>query len=270
MKGSEIMNPVIITASGSGGKWTPADSPYVPMTPEEIVEDAVKSFEAGATMLHLHARTEEGTPTFDPEYFKRIIEPLRERCPGVIIQMSTGFMEGKVKEKLEPLMELRPDLASFNLKGSDEETLLMAEIMDKYNVKPTVECFNDEMMQKLHDLIEKGVIKTPVFVEFVFDLEDTVQSTKEKIDKLLYLASRLPEGAVWSQTRGRKDQPVLQAVTAAIGGQVRSGLEDNLFNVNEDYVKSSHELIEEAVKISKSMGREIADTATARKMLGLA
>lgn len=262
------MNPVIVTAAGTGGKWTKEDSEYVPMTPEQIVDDAVKAFEAGAAMFHIHARTEDGTPTFEPVYFERMMGAMRKKCPGVVIQMSTGFMEGKVAEKLEPLMKLRPDLASFNLKSTDREIELMAEIMNKYNVRPAIECFTMEMLNKAKELMERGLLKAPLFAECVFNLEETDESFVSKAEHLIMLAKNFPEGTVWSQTRGAFDQAGLQAMTVCLGGNVRTGLEDNLFSERGIYAKSSRELIEKATKIIEGMGRKVATAVETRKILG--
>lgn len=261
------MEPIIITAAGTGGKWTKDDSPYVPLTPQEIVEDAVRCFEAGAVMFHVHARTEEGVPTFEPIYFEEIITPMRERCPGVIIQMSTGRMEGQVGEKLEPLMRLRPDLASFNMKGSQQETLLMAEIMEKYSVKPALECFSFEMLEKVKELQQKGILQAPIFLECVFELGDSGESYAQKARNLLSFVEAFPSEFVWSQTRGGPDSKALQTMAIAMGGHVRTGLEDNLYARPGFLAQSSAELIASAVNIARELGRKVATVQEARQIL---
>lgn len=262
------MKPIMITASSSGGKWTKEDSPYLPLTIEENIEDIVKSYLAGAAMVHLHARDEAGNPTFEPKYFEMVISEVKKRCPGVIIQMSTGRMEGQVAEKLEPLMKLRPDLASFNLKGTDEETVLMAEIMEQYGVRPAIECFTLEMVEKAKELIDRGLIKPPVFAECVFDLEEK-GTFAEKAEHLLTLSKNFPEQTIWSQTRGCSQQTDLQALSIALGGHVRTGLEDNLYLDSGEYAPSSSALVEKAVELVQALGRRVATPEEAREMLGL-
>ena len=129
------MDPIIMTVASTGGKWTKHHSAYVPMTPDEIVIDTEACFNAGASMAHIHARDSEGNPTHDPEVFGYIIDNIRSRCPGMIIQISTGKMENQVESKLLPLLKLKPEMASFGMKLKREELELAAALMNEYKVK---------------------------------------------------------------------------------------------------------------------------------------
>lgn len=263
------MNPVILTVASIGGKWTRRDSSWVPMTPKEIIRDTIDSFYAGASMAHIHARDEKGKPTHNPEVFSRIIDPIRQECEGIIIQISTGYMEGEVESKLEPLLKLRPDMASFNLKGNPNEILMAAQLMDKYKVKPVVECFSIDMLNHSKKLIEDGILQEPVFYEFVFNLEDNGMLFRDVVEDLISREKHLPKGSIWSQTRGANHQRGLQALSICTGGHIRTGLEDNLYIHQGVKAKKSSELIAEAVKIVEFLERKVASPIESREILGL-
>lgn len=262
-------NPVIIAVASTGGKWRREDSPWVPMTPEEIVNDVVESFYAGASMAHVHARDENGQPTHDPKIFARIINPIRTKCRNIIIQISTGYMEGEVKFRLVPLLELKPDMASFNLKGSDDEIVLSARLMDQYKVKPVVECFSIDMLNSSKKLIEEGILQEPVFYEFVFSLEDNGILFLDVLEDIISRAMHLPKGSTWSQTRGANHQRGLQAVSICLGGHVRTGLEDNLYLRQGTKAKKSSELISQVATLVEVLERRVASPEESRTIIGL-
>lgn len=263
------MNPVILTVASTGGKWTRKDSSWIPMTPKEIVNDTIESFHSGASMAHIHARDENGRPTHNPEIFSRITDSIRQECEGIIIQISTGYMEGEVESKLEPLLKLRPDMASFNLKGSPNEILTAARLMDRYDVKPVVECFSVDMLNRSKKLIEDGVLRMPVFYEFVFGLEESELTFEDLAKDLFSRKSKLLPSSVWSQTRGGSHQKDLQALTILLGGHVRTGLEDNLYVREGVEAKRSAELVNQAADIVEVLGRKVARPDESRKILGL-
>ena len=260
------MKPLMITTASTGGFWTKADTPYLPVTCDEMIADSISSFHEGASMFHLHARDENGAPTFCPVCFKKLLDGLKNECPDAILQMSVGGMEGKTHEFLEPLLALHPDVASFNLKGSDEEIDYMFEMFAKYQVKPIFELFSMEMLQQVKSYIVQKRIAFPPLIEFVFD-NISGNDFNDYARALLDFYDQVPEGAVWSVARGGKYALRLIALAASLGGDFRTGIEDSLEIEDGVLAKSSSELVSNAVSIVKGLGRSIADPVQSRQIL---
>lgn len=262
--------PLILTAACTGNKWMRKDNPNIPYTTQEIIDDGIAAIDAGASMMHVHVRTDDGTPTLKPEPFVPVIEAYKKHSPDIIIQMSVGGMQGRTFELLEPLLQLRPDLASFNLTEPDHDTIYMAEKFAQYGVKPVIECFSLDMLRGSHALLAEGRIKSPLFIEMLFPLKDEEGTNFATLSgQLLEFCRWLPKGAVWSTTRGGSGHVRLQALGAALGGHLRTGLEDCISYKKGEYVKSSAELVAQAASIAKLMGRKIATPQEARTILGI-
>lgn len=252
------MDSLIITVASTGGKWTKNDSPYVPMTPKQIVRDVVEAYGAGASVAHIHARDEQGNPSFDLKYFAYIIENIRKQCP-ILIQMITGFLEGQVKEKMVPILELKPDMATLNIKGPTNEVCMAAEMMKRFDVKPVIEAIDISMIEATKEFIKKGILEEPIFFETVFDLER--KDPRPIILDLEELVSRIkamPKGRIWSITRGCENQLPLGIMAILLGGHVRVGLEDNLYLDSKYLAKSSSQFVHRIVDQAGSLGRKIA------------
>jgi 3-keto-5-aminohexanoate cleavage enzyme len=262
------MDPIIMTVASTGGKWTQHHSAYVPMSPDEIITDTEECFNAGASMAHIHARDSEGNPTDDPEIFGKIIDNIRSRCPGMIIQISTGNIKNQVESKLLPLLKLKPEMASFGMKLEKEELELTATLMNEYKVKPAVECYTHDMLSKSIALIKAGFLQPPFFFELVFDMEFQKQIFADLAEDLLSRVRLLPHGSIWSQTRGGEYQNGLQCFSILLGGHIRTGLEDNLFKRPGVKAQRSAELFEKALMILNFFDRSVADPSEARKILG--
>ncbi|MDR1828336.1 MAG: 3-keto-5-aminohexanoate cleavage protein [Methylobacteriaceae bacterium] len=263
------MSKIILTAASTGNKWKKSDNPNIPYTVQEIIDDGVEAFKAGASMLHIHARDDDGTPTFNPDKFAQIIDAYKSQCPGAVIQMSVGGMQGQTQKYLEPLLKLRPDVASFNLTEPEEDTRYMEEMFAKYGVKPVIECFSFDMLRQVHAMLAAGKLKTPLFIEVLFELKDEGRDFAAISNQLFEYSRWIPEGAVWSQTRGGSSHIKLQAITSAVGGHIRTGLEDCIRRLDGEYVKSSAELIAQAAVIAEKMGRSVATGAEAKQILSL-
>mgnify|MGYP000198174400 CR=1 FL=1 len=156
------MNKVILTAATNGNLWMRKDTPYIPLTADEIIAHGLGAIEAGASVMHIHSRDENGCQTRDPKYFVPLLNAYREKYPKVVLEMSVGAIEGRVAELLEPMLQLRPDCASFNLKSDEEETALMFELFARYNIKPIFEVFTAEMAEKLKENIPRQLFEIPV------------------------------------------------------------------------------------------------------------
>lgn len=266
---ASIMEPVILTAAVSGNKWMRQDTPNIPITAEEIVRHGLDAVKAGASVLHIHARDENGGETRDPKHFLPILTAYRTHCPQVILEMSVGAIEGRTKELLAPLLALRPDAASFNLKADAEETAYMFETFARYQVKPVFEVFDQAMADKLKGYIRDGLVTPPVCINLVFDLVDTGTSILTYAEKLLELIRLLPVGSVWSVTRGGFSALNISALAAALGGHLRTGLEDSIFLEPGAYARDSAQLIRRAADVAASLGRPPATPEQARRAYGL-
>lgn len=261
------MDPLVITVASTNVNWTKKDNPSMPETPEEIAEDIIKASDEGAVVAHIHARDEKGNPTFDPKYYRRIIERVREHC-DIIAQISTGGPPASVEEKLAPIRELLPAMASLNIRGTPEEIEYTATTMRDLGVVPIIEAFNRDMIETANTLIERGLVKQPAHFELVFDLVGSPhKAVFEDYDELLQRLKALFPGSIWSRNRGAHNQFALDAMTITLGGHVRVGLEDNLFLTGERIAEGSAEFVKRVVRLSAQLNREVATVQEAKKLL---
>jgi len=211
------MDPLIIKVASTNVNWTKKDSPYVPETPEEIAKDILEAYREDATIAHIHARNEYGKATFDTKYFKKIVEMVRKES-DTLIELSTGGPPAPVKEKLAPILELRPDYASLNIRGIIEEIEYSAKVMEEIGVIPVIEAFNIEMIETSKTLIKKGMIKQPACFELVFNLiSDSSRNVLDDYDEMLRRLKALPPGSIWSRNRGAHNQFALDVMTIMLG-----------------------------------------------------
>lgn len=263
------MEPLIITVASTNTKWTKKDSPYMPETPEEIADDIVKAYREGAAVAHIHARDENGKVTFDPKYFRKIVERVRKQC-NIIIELSTAGPSVTVEEKLAPIRELLPDRASLNIRGSNEEIEYTARVMEELGVVPVIEAFNLEMIEAANTLIKKGLIKQPAHFELVFDLvSESDKSVLEDYSELLKRIGLIHPGSLWSRNRGAANQFALNVMTIMLGGHIRVGLEDNLFIVRGELAQSSAEFVKRVQKLSRALNRNVATVEEAKQLFGI-
>ncbi len=271
------MEKLIITACICGAEVTKEQNPAVPYTPLEIAREAKSAADAGAAIIHLHVREDDGTPTQSAARFKQCIDAIRAVCPDVIIQPSTGGAVGMSNdERLQPIT-LDPEMATLdcgtcNFGGDDifvntENAIIdFAEKMNARGIKPEVEVFDKGMIDMANRLSAKGIIKTPMHFDFVMGVNGGISGEARD---LVFMAGSIPPGSTWTAAGvGRYEFPM--AVMAIImGGHVRVGFEDNVYLSKGVMAKSNGELVEKAVRLAKEFGREIATPAEARAILGL-
>lgn len=269
------MEKLIITAAICGAEVTKENNPSVPYTVEEIGREAEAAYKAGASIIHLHVREDDGTPTQSKERFKACIDEIKRRCPDVIVQPSTGGAVGMTdEERLQPV-ELNPEMATLdcgtlNFGGDEifvntENTIKnFANVMNEKNVKPEIEVFDKGMVDLAIRYHKQGFIKAPMHFDFVLGVQ--MDAT---VRDLSYLVHSLPEGSTWTVAGvGRHEIPM--AVAAIImGGHARVGFEDNVYLSKGVLAKSNAELVEKVARISREIGREVATPDEARKILGL-
>ncbi|MDO4571898.1 MAG: 3-keto-5-aminohexanoate cleavage protein [Clostridia bacterium] len=270
------MDKIILTAAICGAEVTKAHNPAVPYTVEEIAAEAKRSCDAGAAVIHLHVRCDDGRPTQDRERFRACIEAVRAACPEAIIQPSTGGAAGMTdEERLQPT-ELFPEMASLDcgtLNFGDDifvntkaTIIAFAERMKQNHIKPELECFDKSMIDMALRLHKKGHIEAPLHFNFVVGLDGGISG---ELRDVAFLRDSIPQDATFTLTGiGRCAFPSV-AMATLLGGHARVGLEDNIYLEKGLKAKSNGELVEKAASIARLLGREIASPAEARAILHL-
>jgi 3-keto-5-aminohexanoate cleavage enzyme len=269
------MQKLIITCALTGAEVTREHNPNLPITPDEIAESAYECWQAGASIVHVHARKEDGTPTQDKEIYRQIIEKIKAKC-DVIVQVSTGGAVGMTpEERLQPVT-LRPEMATLTVGtvnfGDDvfmntpKDIEHFARTMQEYGVRPEFEVFEVGMITNAMRLVKKGLAAAPLHFDFVMGVPGAIAGTPEN---LMHLISQLPEGASWSVAGVGKSQLPLSVMAILLGGHVRVGFEDNIYYEKGVLAKSNAQFVERVVRLAKELGREVATPDEARKMLGL-
>ena len=271
------MEKLIITACICGAEVTKKHNPAVPYTVEEIANEAYATHKAGAAIIHLHVREDDGTPTQSAARFKACMDAIYEKCPNVIIQPSTGGAVGMTNdERLQPIT-LMPEMATLdcgtcNFGGDDvfvnTENMIIdfAEKMNARGIKPELEVFDKGMIDMALRLHKKGFIKAPMHFDFVLGVNGGISGEPRD---LVFMRESIPQNATWTAAGvGRYAFPTA-ALTIIMGGHVRIGFEDNIYLEKGVMAKSNGELVEKVVRLAKELGRPVATSDEAREILGL-
>jgi 3-keto-5-aminohexanoate cleavage enzyme len=271
--------PMVITAAIVGAETTRQQTPHLPLSAEEIGVEAQKCREAGAAMIHLHVRNPDGSPSQAPELFRAAIQEIRKRC-DILVQTSTGGAVGmSVDERCGPLTLTgpdRPDMATLTTGtvnfGEDvfwNPRPLVRDIarrIQSLGIRPEIECFDTGMIDEAAYLAKEGLVQTPAHYDFVMGVPGGVGARAQALD---FMVASLPAGATWTVAGVGRHQLPLAELGAERGGNVRVGLEDNLYVSKGVLAKGSFELVAEAVRMGRAKGREIASPAQARQLLRL-
>ena len=271
------MEKLIITAAICGAEVTKEQNPAVPYTVKEMVREAKSAYDAGAAVIHVHVREDDGTPTQSKKRFKEVLDAIYKEIPDVLVIPSTGGAVGmSAEERLQPT-ELFPEMATLDCGtcnfGDDvfENTIPMMREFGKRmlenNIKPEYECFEMGHLDTILRLAQKGQVPgAPMRVDVVVGVVGCTPATGEN---LAWLVRNIPEGSTWTATGiGRYQFPIAMAAIP-MGGNVRVGFEDNLYLSKGVLAKSNGELVEKVVRLSRELGREIASPAEARRILSL-
>jgi len=269
------MDKLIITAALTGAEVTSKNNPNLPVTPGEIAEAAYHCYEAGASMVHLHVRNEDETPTQAAEIFKETVDLIKTKC-NIIIQVSTGGAVGMTaEERLQPVY-LKPEMASLSTGSVNfgDDVFLnppaylekFAQVMREQGVKPEIEVFDVGMINNALQLVKKGLLSEPLHYDFVLDVPGGIPGT---VKNLLHLIESIPPGSTWTVAgMGRTELP-LGTVAIIMGGHVRVGFEDNIYYEKGVLADSNAQLVERMVRVAKIHSRPVASPDEARKILGL-
>ncbi|MCG8573031.1 MAG: 3-keto-5-aminohexanoate cleavage protein [Spirochaetes bacterium] len=270
------MSKMIITCAVTGAETTKKDNPNLPVTPEEIAASAYDAFLAGASIIHLHVRDQEGKPTQDIETFKKAMSLIRKRC-DVVIEVTTGGAVGMTpEERLQPV-KLEPEMASLDcgtVNFGDEYIVNtiptmkeFASQMKAHNVRPTLECFDLSHVYASHVLIKEGLVEPPFHYGLVLNVPGGVRYDVETLD---FFVRRLPEGSFWTVMGiGGRASLLSHFGALSLGGFMRVGFEDNIYYSKGVLAESNAQLVERAVRLTQEAGHEIANPTDVRKLLKL-
>lgn len=275
------MEKVIITAAVTGSAPTKAMSPAVPYSPEEIAQAAVDCWHAGAAIAHIHVRNPQtGAPEFRLDLFREVLERIRAECDMVVNLTTSGLhLSGSeaeiIEQRLEPV-SLRPEICSLDV-GSVNfrdrvflNSSLWAETATRHmqaaKIKPEIEVFEVGHIDQAKDLIKKGLIDEPPWFQLCMGIKWGIAATPEN---LLFMKSKLPPQARWSVLGVGKEQLSMIALGILLGGNIRVGVEDNLYLGQGVLAQSNAEMVAQAVNLVKQLQREVATPTDAREILGL-
>jgi 3-keto-5-aminohexanoate cleavage enzyme len=273
-----VADPAIITAAVTGSITSSAQTPYVPLTVEAIADAAVESWQAGAAVIHLHAREDAGTPTQDPEIYDVLVRRIRATGCDAILNLSTGSAGGRAEldERLG-VLELAPELATLDcgsMNYGDDRVFAnpmsflrrAAGRMRDLGVVPEIEAFDPSMIHNGLRLIEEGLIDGPGVWQLCLGVAGGVPADLATIAHML---GRLPVGAVWSLLGVGRHQVPVNVLSLAWGGHVRTGLEDNIYYRRGELATSTAQLVRRVVRLAEEVGRPVATPAQARELLGV-
>ena len=261
-----MSEPCIITVAITGAVPTKEDTPALPVTPEEQIESTHEAYEAGASLVHIHVRNEDQTPSSDPDKYHAVQEGVKKHCPGMIIQFSTGG-RGRDQEQRGGMLHHRPDMASLatgsvNFPSSIYENPpdfveSLATRMLEFDVKPEIEVFD-------------GLITTPVHLQFVLGIPNALPARRSLLEFLNQEREEMLPGSTWAAAGIARHQFDVNLWCLKMGGHCRTGLEDNIKFDRDRLAVSNAELVTKVVDIADEFGRRPATPTEAREILGLA
>jgi uncharacterized protein (DUF849 family) len=287
---SRFEDPAVITCSISGAVASREQCPAIPYTPEEYAAEAKRAVDEGASMIHIHARTPEGVPSFEVEDFRAITEAINGAVDDVIVNYSTGAIGVPIEKRIAYLRELRPDVAALNMssmnyakyserrkefvfkavfENSFDTIVEFLTAMNEIGIRPEHECFDSGHVANLDPLLDMGLLSEPLQIDCVMGVTGGIRPTPRN---LAHMADQVPGGPDgrnnWGVIGISRDQWRLVATSAALGGNVRVGLEDNFYLPEGEMARSNGDLIARARRIVEDVGRRAATVAEARELLG--
>ena len=297
---------VIITCASTGSIHTPSMSPHLPLTPEDIADQSIAAAEAGAAILHLHARDPtDGRPTPDPDVFMQFLRPIRDRCDAVI-NITTGGGHGmSLDERLAAPLRIRPEMTSLNMGSMNFGLFPMLARYDEFRyewerahlensrdfifrntfkdiehilevlgedcgTRFEFECYDIGHLYNLAHFLDRGLVKPPLFVQSIFGILGGIGADPENVTHMRRIADKLfGDDYLWSVLAGGRHQLPLVTMSATMGGNVRVGLEDSLYAGKGRLATSNAEQVTIIRRILERLSLEIATPAEAREMLAL-
>jgi 3-keto-5-aminohexanoate cleavage enzyme len=289
---SSFDDPVVISCSISGVIANREQCPAIPYTPEEYAAEARRAVDEGASQIHIHARKPDGTPSYEVEDFRAITEAILAEVGDVIVNYSTGAIGIPIEKRLEYLRELKPDVAALNMssmnyakysrrrkdfvfkavfENSFDTIIEFLTAMKELGIKPEHECFDAGHVANLDPLIDMGLLdRTPLQISLVMGVNGGIRPTPRNVT---FMSDQVPDGAEgenqWQVIGISRDQWKLLGAALVLGGNVRAGVEDNLYLPNGEMCRSNGDLIAKARQMAEDIGRRAASVAEARELLGV-
>ncbi len=271
------MDKLIITVATTGAMTTKENTPYLPIQPEEIAEEVYGAYQAGASIAHIHVRTPEGAPTMALDRFEETVGLVREKCPDMIINMtSSGGLGFTDEERILPHTVLKPDMGTFDAgsmnfyKGVFINSPTFLEKLGKayieHGIKPEVEVFDAGMVWNAIRLMKDGILIPPIHFQCCMHVHGGMEGTAKN---LVHLVDLLPSGSTWSAFGCGPTANLIMAMAINMGGHVRVGMEDNVYLSKGVLAKHNYEFVEKVQRLAKEFGRPVATPAEAREILGL-
>lgn len=272
--------PLIITCAITGAEVTKTQQPNLPVMPREQAKAAREAVRAGASVIHLHVREDDGSPSQRVERFEESIHEIRVAVPEAIIQISTGGAVGESIANRKRPLELKPEMASLNMGtmnfGDDvfmnhpKDIVSLAEEMDRLGIAPELEIYEAGHLEASFRLIQKGILKPPFHYQFVLGVPGGMSGDVRNLTHLKSLLdAELGDKAHWAVAGVGRFQLPVAAHAILMGGHVRVGFEDNVFYRKGELAKSNAQLVERIARLSTEFGRAIAEPEEARELLGL-
>jgi len=273
-----VTTPCIITVAITGSVPRKEHNPAVPITVPEQIESTREAFKAGAALAHVHVRNDDGSTTSDPDRFAALQAGIRQHCPGMIVQFSTGGRSGEGAER-GGMLHHRPDMASlatgsvnFPLRIYENSPELIRDLARKmldYDVKPEIEAFDLSMLYQALNLVDEGLIKAPLHMQFVLGVKNALPAMRQAFDFMVSELNRLMPEATWVAAGVGRHQLEVNRWCLEAGGHCRTGLEDNIRWDKSRLAASNAELVGRVADLCADYGRHPASTSEARAILGL-
>ena len=284
-------DPVIITCSISGAIANRDQCPAIPYTPEEYAAEARRIVDEGGAMIHIHARTRDGVPSYETCDFRAITDAILAEVDDVIINYSTGAIGVPLEKRIAYLAELKPDVAALNMgsmnyakyskrrkefvfntvfENSFDTIITLLTAMNEHGIKPEHECFDTGHIANLDPLLDMGILKEPLQISCVMGVTGGIRPTARN---LAHMAENVPGGPdgpnEWGVIGISRDQWMLVTTALTLGGNIRVGLEDNFYLPDGSMARSNGDLIAKARQLTEDVGRRAATVAEARELLGV-
>ncbi len=289
---SSFDDSVIISCSISGVVANRDQCPAIPYTPEEYAAEARRAVDEGASQIHIHARKPDGTPSYEIEDFRAITEAILAEVGDVIVNYSTGAVGIPIEKRLEYLRALKPDVAALNMssmnyakystrrkdfvfkavfENSFDTIIEFLTAMRELGIKPEHECFDAGHVANLDPLIDMGLLdRTPLQISLVMGVNGGIRPNARNV---AFMSEQIPGGAEgenqWQVIGISRDQWKLLGAALVLGGNIRAGVEDNLYLPNGEMCRSNGDLIAKARQMAEDVGRKVASVAEARELLGV-
>ena len=275
----------IITCAMSGAVTTRAQYPAIPYTLQDYADEARRAYDAGAAIVHVHAREDDGTPSYSPERFAAIGDAIRGACP-IILNFSTGTIDPEVK-KAEHVRRYRPEIGALNMGSMNyakyngkkkswvfnfvfenrfEDIQYLIAMMNESGVKPELECFDTGHVHSVEPLLDMGLLQGPLDFSLIMGVVGGIKATARH---LAFQAENLPAGSTWKVVGISRDQWMLCAAALSLGGHVRVGVEDNFYLPDGQMARSNGDLVAKAAQMARDTGRAVASVEEARAILSL-